>query len=324
LRALAFVFLVPVLAAAAPRTQKVRTGVHKVRRVAPKVRPEENQKLGGAAKAFAKARVEFDAPADRSEIAPGDLTVRLTIAGYALVGGAHAHLIVDDLPALQMNDVSQPHTLSGLPPGPHVLRAVLCRPWHEVVKARRAFAMTRFWSGERTPGRAGRVAEQQAWPNPRRPLLTYVLPIGEWPANAPEIALSVAQDPKPPSKPAEWVAEAPVDQWQPPPSLSSMTSTSATTAPTTSNPTTSNPTSAQRRRDPALDFYLSDARLGPRGYKIRVVLDRAELQLIKAWRPRKLTRLRPGNHYISIDLLDRKAMKVREIFNRTDRRFRTP
>ncbi len=317
MKALAFVLLVPVLAAAAPRTQRARPA-------APKVRPEENPRLGGAAKAFSKARVYFDAPLDGREVAAGDVTVGLTATGYSLVGGAHAHVIVDDLPALQVDDVSRPLALSGLPPGPHVLRAVLCRPWHEVVKAPRAFAMTRFWSGPRTPGRAGKAAERHAWPNPRRPLLTYVLPVGEWPANAPQIALFVPQEPRTTYKPKDWLAEAPADQWQPP-SLSSVTPTTTTTTTATATTTsTSNPTSARHGRTPALDFYLSNAKLGPRAHKVRVVLDRAELQLIKAWQPRKLTRLRPGNHYVSIDLLDRKAQKVRETFNRTDRRFRTP
>src|SRR5437870_4036959 len=65
-----------------------------------------------------------------------------------------------------------------LAPGPHVLRAVLCRPWHEVVKAPKAFAMVRLWIGPRLSGKAGRAAEAAVWPNPRKPILTYVLPIG--------------------------------------------------------------------------------------------------------------------------------------------------
>jgi hypothetical protein len=181
LKGVALALLLPSLALAAPRgAAKARPASTRKPAAPPpkKLAPEENPRLGGAAKAFSKARIRFEAPGDRTELAAGELTVRLAITGYAPVGGAHAHLIVDNQPALQVDDVSHPLTIENLPPGPHLLRAVLCRPWHEVVKAPHAFALVRFWSGPRTPGRAGAVAEQQAWPDPRRPLLTYVLPLG--------------------------------------------------------------------------------------------------------------------------------------------------
>ena len=63
------------------------------------------------------------------------------------------------------------------------------------------------------------------------------------------------------------------------------------------------------------------AKLDRRSYKVRVVLDRAELQLIKAWEPRRLPRLHPGRHHITVDLLDRMAVKVPGPLNRTDRAF---
>src|SRR5438067_11320133 len=47
--------------------------------------------------------------------------------------------------------------------------------------------MARFWSGPRSPGRASAVAEQQVWPAPRRPLLTYVLPLGQPRADGPHL-----------------------------------------------------------------------------------------------------------------------------------------
>jgi len=81
---------------------------------------------------------------------------------------------------------------------------------------------------------------------------------------------------------------------------------------------------AHRPRPPALDFYLSNARLNRRSYKVRVVLDRKELQLVKSWEPRRLPRLRPGRHHLSIDLLDRRALKVPGALNRTDRTFSAP
>jgi len=194
LKAVALALLLPSLALAAPRGPgKARAASTRKPAVPPPKRlaPEENPKLGGAAKAFWKARVRFEAPGDRTEVATGEVTVRLAIAGYALRGGAHAHLIVDNQPALQVDDVSRPVTIENLPPGPHLLRAVLCRPWHEVVKAPHAFALVRFWSGPRTPGRPGTVAEWQAWPDPRRPLLTFVLPLGTPRADDARIAAGV-------------------------------------------------------------------------------------------------------------------------------------
>jgi len=313
LKALAVALLLPSLAVAAPG------GAAKQRRAAAKkpapkkLLPEENPRLGGAARAFAKARIRFEAPGERVELALGQVAVRLSISGYALVGGAHAHLIVDNQPALQVDDVSRPLVLENLPPGPHLLRAVLCRPWHEVVKAPRAFALVRFWSGPRVPGREGRIAEWQVWPDPRRPLLTYILPLA---APRPDDARFVteAAAPMPTASAATAASNDPnlggSDGVAPPPPPPPLPPPPAPAAPR-----------AQRPRPPALDFYLSHAKLGRRSYKVRVVLDRAELQLVKAWRPRRLPRLRPGRHHITIDLLDRMAVKVPGALNRTDRAF---
>jgi hypothetical protein len=323
LKALAVALLVPCVAAAAPRgAAKARpTSARKPSALPPKkLAPEENPKLGGASKAFAKARVRFEAPADRAEVPPDEVTVRLAIAGYALLGGAHAHLIVDNQPALQVDDVSRPLTLDNVPPGPHLLRAVLCRPWHEVVKAPHAFAMVRFWAGPRASGRDGAAAEHQAWPDPKRPLLTYVLPLGvpraddarlvddAAPAATPTTTVSIATAPSndPNLGGSNGVAPPPPP---PPPPVPAPVPARAP---------------AHRARPPALDFYLSHVKLGRRSYKVRVVLDRAELQLVKAWEPRRLPRLRPGRHHISIDLLDRRALKVPGALNRTDRAFHTP
>jgi len=317
LKAVAVALLLPSLALAAPRgAGKARPASARKAAAPPpkKVAPEANPKLGGAARAFAKARIRFEAPAERAEVRSGEVTVRLAITGYAFLGGAHAHLIVDNQPALQVDDVSRPFTIENLPPGPHLLRAVLCRPWHEVVKASHAFALVRFWSGPRTPGRAGRIAEWQAWPDPRRPLLTYVLPLGtpraddaRIAADAPVATTSVAA---PASNDPNLGGSNGIDPPPPPPPP----------AP----PPPPVPAPARRARPPALDFYLSHAKLGRRSYKVRVVLDRAELQLVKAWEPRRLPRLRPGRHHISIDLLDRRALKVPGALNRTDRTFHTP
>ena len=278
-----------------------------------KLAPEENPKLGGASRAFAKARIRFDAPGERVELATGPVAVRLSISGYALVGGAHAHLIVDNQPALQIDDVSHPLLLENLAQGPHLLRAVLCRPWHEVVKAPKAFAMVRFWSGRKTPGREGKVAEWQAWPDPHRPLLTYVLPLGPPRAEDARFTAEHAAAPAPP-------AVAPSSD----PNLGGSNGVSPPPPPPPPPPTPPPPRApAHRARPAALDFYVSHARLDKRSYKVRVVLDRKELQLVKAWEPRRLPRLHPRRHHISIDLLDRMAVKVPGPVNRTDRAFQT-
>jgi hypothetical protein len=249
------------------------------------LRPEQDPKLGGAAKAFAKATVSFAGPEDKAVLKRDEIQVQLKIAHYALVGGAHAHVIFDNEPALEVDDVEDPIVLKDVPPGPHVLRAVLCRPWHEVVKAKGAFAMVRFWAGPRYAGRAAELAERAQWPDPRKPLLTYVLPIGQR------------------TKGAKGFESEAID---------------------TSDPAGSNgaaPSAAGKKPEmPALDFYLRNVQLGRRAAKVRVVLDKAELPLINAWEPKRLARLKPGEHRITIDLLD-KGQKVANALNRTDRTF---
>jgi hypothetical protein len=166
------------------------------------------------------------------------------------------------------------------------LRAVLCRPWHEVVKAPKAFAMVRFWVGPRLGGKPGRAAESVVWPQPRKPILTYVLPIGAAPSN---LVLARIEDAA-----QEAAAAKPAD---PPP----------TTRPSPNRP--------------VLDFYFANGKLGRRGDKIRIVLDRRELPLITDWRPHPLRRAYKGTRRITIDLLNRKGLKVNNVVNRTDRAF---
>ena len=242
----------------------------------PRVRPEDNRRLKGNAKAFFRARVAFAAPHDRAQLEAGDpVPIQLRVTGYAIgalsPGGPvpHAHLIVDNAPAMEIDDLHAPLQLKGLSPGPHLLRAVLCRPWHEVVKAPKAFAMVRFWVGPRLQGKEGWVAERAAWPDPRNPILTYVLPVGR----GEKVELSGAADP------------------------------------------------AQGPERPLLDFYLSHAHLARRGAKVRVVLDRRELPLVTEWKPLTLRRARWGAHHVTIDLLSRKGVLVKNAVNRTHRAF---
>jgi len=257
-------------------------------------RAEDDPRKRG--RAFPKASIAFAAPPELSQHAEGAIAIRLLVKGYAVgalqPGGPvpHAHLIVDNEPAMEIPDANATWMLGGLSPGPHLLRVVLCRPWHEVVKAPRAFAMVRFWMGPRIPGKAGRAAESVTWPQPRKPILTYVLPVG-----APSEQLVLARlEENPPD------AAADAGQANPPDPV-------ATPLP-----------GANR---PVLDFYLSNAKLGRRGDKVRIVLDRRELPLITDWKPHLLRGARGGAHRISIDLLSRKGVKVNNVLNRSDRVF---
>lgn len=257
----------------------------------PPVRAEDDPRKRGHSPAFARASIAFASPKDLSQVEPGAVRVRLAVKGYRVgslaPGGPtpHAHLIVDNEPALEISDAQASWTLTGLAPGPHLLRAVLCRPWHEVVKAPKAFAMVRFWVGPKLAGRAGKAAEYVAWPEPRKPLLTYVLPVGPTPQH-----LALARE-EPPQDPTEAKAPDPLPSPQP---------------------------GANR---PVLDFYLSNARVARRGDKIRIVLDKRELPLITEWKPQPLRRAHSGTHHLTIDLLNRKGLKVKNAVNRTDRAF---
>jgi len=258
-------------------------------------RPEDDPKKRGANPVFRKATVAFAEPADLSQIEGGPIPIRLVVKAYALgplkPGGPspHAHLIVDNEPALEISDARVTWTLSGLQPGPHLVRAVLCRPWHEVVKAPKAFALARFWVGPRLGGKAGKAAEYVAWPQPRKPILTYVLPLG-----APADYLKLERE------------EASGDPTE--------------TAPT-AEPLPRPSAGANR---PVLDFYFSNGKLGRRGDKVKIVLDRRELPLITDWKPLPLRRAHKGTRRISIDLLNRRGLKVHNVVNNTDRVFTVP
>jgi hypothetical protein len=310
---------------AAPAGEAARP--HRTRRAARPgaARPEDNPRLKGDSKAFARARVRFAEPADEAQVGVSDDGVRVTveISGYALGAppGAppdalrpHAHLIVDNEATLTIEDDKRPRLLKGLRPGPHVLRLVLCRPWHEVVKAPRAFALTRFWLGPRPEGKARRAAEALAWPNPKKPLLTYVLPLSPEAPDGPRLA----PVPEPaPAAPAAYTA--PIGE------LAVAASSTAPEAP--ADPPAPAAHAGVRRKEPRphvqLDFFLSAARLVRRGYRVRVVIDKKEYPTIRSWKPLRLDRLKPGVHQATIDLLDRRGTKTHTALNRTDRVFMT-
>lgn len=258
----------------------------------PPARAEDDPRKKGDDKAFAKATLSLAAPADLSQLDPAlPVRIELRVSGYALGPlqpsgpSPHLHLIVDNEPAVEVADLTAPLRLTGLQRGPHLLRAVLCRPWHEVVKAPRAFALTRFWLGPRLGGKAGKAAEYVAWPDPRKPILTYVLPVGRPPAGF-SLLREVEQKADEVGSPIEPLAPA---------------------------------TPGADR--PVLDFYLAHGKLARRGDKVRVVLDRRELPLLTEWKPQHLRRARGGTHQITIDLLNRRGLKVKNAVNRSDRAF---
>jgi hypothetical protein len=287
------ILLLAALLAAPAQARK-----HRARRPVgpPPARAEDDPRKKGDSKAFAKAAVRFSAPEDKAVLERTPLVhVELKVTGYELgplqKGGPspHLHLIVDNEPALEIADLSAPLRLTGLSAGPHLLRAVLCRPWHEVVKAPHAFAMVRFWLGPKLEGRAGKAAEYVAWPDPKKPILTYVLPIGEPARDASPIKVTREEPPQ-------------ADGAQP-------------------ESGTPLPAATPGGNRPVLDFYLANAKLARRGDKLRIVLDRRELPLMTEWKPQHLRRARAGRHRLTIDLLNRRGLMVKNAINRTDRVF---
>jgi hypothetical protein len=250
------------------------------------------KRVAGDDKSFAAATISFAEPADQAVLDEGVVRIDLHVSKFALPSAGHLHVIVDNEPALTVEKAG-PLALHGLARGPHLLRAVLCLAWHEVVKAPHAFAMTRFWVGPRLEGKSGHAAEFVAWPDPKKPMVTYVLPIGE-----PPRALVLEPD-EPEEDPASIHPSQAMDAGTP-----------SATPP------------APRVDRPVLDFYLSNAKLARRGDKLRVVLDKRELPLVTEWKPQRLRRAKAGRpHKITIDLLNRKGLKVKNAVNRTDRAF---
>ncbi len=318
-----------VMLATAP--SKAFARAHKKKPAANQIRAEDDSQLAGDARAFAKARVAFAAPGDGAEIsAAAGVPVQLEVKGYALGpapskaetlaptdGGApsesastatatapFALLLVDNDAALRIDETNLAMHLTGLAPGPHLLRAVLSRPWGEVVKAKDAFAMVRFWVGPRpTDTVTAHEHEAKVWPDTKHPILTYVFPLGELRAG---VALTVDESlPTAPSLDGSSDAGA----------------LEASAQPAKPSPASARPLPVQT----ALDFYLSGAQLKEHGRanKIRVVIDKRELPIVRAWKPTRLP-LKPGTNHVTIDLLDRRSTKVKNAVNRTDRTITLP
>lgn len=155
--------------------------------------------------------------------------------------GQHVHVVVDNEPYVAYYDLSQPLKIDNLTPGTHVIRVFPSRHYHLSIKQPGAFDMVTFHVGKEPSGAAKAAAV-----DPRRPLLTYSRPKGEYPYEARDAIL--------------------------------------------------------------LDFYLTNARLGP---KQRVVysVDGEETTLTE-WKPVILPALEPGEHEIGLKLVDARGKVI--------------
>ena len=139
-------------------------------------------------------------------------------AGLGL--GPHLHVVVDDRPYQSVYDAMQPIVLTDLAPGTHTVRVFAVRPWDESFKNDGSFAQTTFNVFTKTDDHD---------PDPRKPLLTYSQPQGNYGAepilldfyltNAP--LHFIAQD-HPEDSTRDWKIKATVngqsfllDRWQP-------------------------------------------------------------------------------------------------------------
>ena len=139
-------------------------------------------------------------------------------AGLGL--GPHLHVVVDDQPSQSIYDATQPIVLTDLAPGTHTVRVFAARPWDESFKNDGSFAQTTFNVFTKTDDHD---------PDPRKPLLTYSQPQGNYGAepilldfyltNAP--LHFIAQD-HPEDSTRDWKIKATVngqsfllDRWEP-------------------------------------------------------------------------------------------------------------
>ncbi|GAC1347802.1 MAG: hypothetical protein NVSMB23_27620 [Myxococcales bacterium] len=143
--------------------------------------PEDDPKLTGDDPRWRRVSLRILSPKEGAVVPEGPVSVTLALQGYQTPGAApaagqkapHVHLIIDDTPYKADYDPARPFDLGALSAGPHTLRAFPSRPWHESLKScRGCFQTVRFWVGKkgRSPG----------WFDPRKPLLTYSRPKGDY------------------------------------------------------------------------------------------------------------------------------------------------
>jgi hypothetical protein len=115
------------------------------------------------------------------ETVPGpDVPVTFILKNYEVyfdstrAKGQHIHFIMDNQPYVPLYS-AKPYTAKGLAPGTHTIRAFPSREWHESIKNSDVFAMVTFNVGK---------GDGQNSPDPKKPLLTYSRPKGEYVGHA--------------------------------------------------------------------------------------------------------------------------------------------
>lgn len=123
-----------------------------------------------------KPSLEIVSPRMGATVEGPDVPVTFILKNYEVYfdstrgKGQHLHFILDNQPYVPLYS-AKPYTAKGLAPGTHTIRMFPSREWHESIKNSGAFAMVTFNVGK---------ADGQNTPNPKKPLLTYSRPKGEY------------------------------------------------------------------------------------------------------------------------------------------------
>lgn len=127
--------------------------------------------------------------------------------------GPHLSVLLDNQPAQEVYDLSQPLVFKDLAPGTHTIRAVATRPWAESFKNPSAFDQTTFHVFTKT-------AENN--PTTDQPLLTYGQPQGVLGTDTVLIDFFLSHLPTTDTHSSNWQAQVSVngskfriDEWQP-------------------------------------------------------------------------------------------------------------
>jgi hypothetical protein len=168
----------------------------------------------------AKPTLKIVSPANNATINGSTVEVKLELGGDlkgymphkdpATQKGNHIHVILDNQPYEAYYELNQPFELRNVSEGKHTLRVFPSRPWHESYKNDGAFQMAEFTvkgggdaskptttkdgktmaspmkspaaSVSATPAREGKdfAASQAGNVDPKKPLLTYSRPKGEY------------------------------------------------------------------------------------------------------------------------------------------------
>jgi hypothetical protein len=139
---------------------------------------ERDRAIPGDSRTFRDVTLRILSPQENEVLPSGDVVVAFALAHYELPGaapGPSIQVIIDNQPGIADFDATRPLELKGLANGAHTVRAFPARPWHESIKAPRAFAMVHFFVGERPEKKP-----YSNWPTAAKPLLTYSAPSGTY------------------------------------------------------------------------------------------------------------------------------------------------